>query len=195
LIGEENSVRATQENENPSCSRMYKPVLVLPFVSDKLSRQIKSMSSTICPNPPFHISFKSELSFKSLCRSEVEKRIRHEPDDVRKLNGVVYKLNCLKCQQEGSHASYVGETGRVLDKRLKEHFSNSPINFNSIGVSSLSHVKLHAINKHEVNNSENWGVEILSKCEATQRRRVLESMAIREHKPNLNANNGLSLII
>ena len=109
------------------------------------------------------------------------------------VTGVVYKLTCLICKGNNLHSSYIGETGRPLVRRLKEHFRTTvPGKF---GDDSTSQVKIHAMNVHGANNSEAWNVEILGRSEVTQERRIIEAMAIRDHKPNLNANNGLSLII
>ena len=42
-------------------------------------------------------------------------------------NGVVYKLTCLKCEKLGKHASYVGETGRQMSKRLSNDDPSSSV--------------------------------------------------------------------
>ena len=116
-------------------------------------------------------------------------------DDDLNLSGVIYKLTCLKCKDINQHSSYVGETGRILRKRLNEHFSNSSPNILNNNLLNISKAKIHAIEHHGINNPESWKVEILAKCPFTQKRKIVESTMIRDHKPNLNANDGLSLII
>ena len=46
--------------------------------------------------------------------------------DIENRQGVVYLLECDECFQSGKKESYVGETGRILKKRLRDLASTSP---------------------------------------------------------------------
>ena len=72
--------------------------------------------------------------------------------------GVVYEVPCMDCSR-----SYIGETGRTLQKRLVEHKA--------------------AVRRGDTNNgnNNNW------------KRRVLETTEIQRHAENTNLGCGLTL--
>jgi hypothetical protein len=173
-----------------------KPTLVLPFVSDESSDNIKRLCSTLFPGEPFRVSFRSTSSVKELFRRNERISTRGGmKEEELELSGVVYKLTCLRGKDCNQYSSYVGETGRILKKRLGEHFSNSSPDDIKSKLNNISKVKLHALESHGSNSPEFWKVEVLARCPFTQKRKIVESTMIRDHKPNLNANEGLTLVI
>ena len=117
-----------------------------------------------------------------------------DPDPNKDECGVVYKISCKKCLENNICTSYIGETGRLKSKRFSEHFRNyviPPENLNT----NTSQVVIHALKEHGRNENTLWESETLARSNVTQKRKVKEAMLIREHKPCLNLNSGLSLII
>ena len=88
------------------------------------------------------------------------------------------------------------ETGRLLHARLREHFGEMIVlDVDSKLTSNFFQAKLHANYVHKKNSPQYWKVEILSNNLESQKRKILEAEAIKSHKPNLNLNKGISLII
>ena len=84
---------------------------------------------------------------------------RVEKDDK---NSVVYKVPCRDCS-----SSYIGETGRELKVRIREHISNVRNNI------SNSQIAQHT---HEHNHTMNWNnTSILSQHKHNRSRRILEA--------------------
>ena len=80
--------------------------------------------------------------------------------------------------------------------RLKEHlarFKNED-DFQK-KENSASMFQIHAYKHHNGLDLEDVKVEILKSEKRTQHRKVREAMEIKEHRPTLNSNKGVSLII
>ena len=84
-----------QLKEKPTCSIPYVPV-----VSSRISRILRGVGVTVAMRP------------RSTLRSLL---VRKRPEQAKVL-GNVYRLDCSSCPW-----TYVGETGRPLPDRLKEH--------------------------------------------------------------------------
>ena len=99
--------------------------------------------------------------------------------EIEDQSGVVYQLSCKDC-----NASYIGESGRKLGKRLSEHKSSA--------ASSKSAVREHVVRSggHDID----WtGVKVLERESKEFSRRVLEAIQIKSKGPNLNRDKGLDL--
>ena len=92
-------------------------------------------------------------------------------------SGVVYQLSCKDC-----NASYIGESGRKLGKRLSEHKSSA--------ASSKSAVREHVVwsGGHDID----W-TGVLERESKEFSRRVLEAIQIKTKGSNLNRDKGLDL--
>ena len=91
--------------------------------------------------------------------------------------GVIYHIKCPDCQKD-----YVGETGRNLGTRFKEHTNLKGSN--------------SAIKEHQDNTGHRCtikNIKILGKEDHWYRRKVKESLMILRHKPSLNRDRGLEL--
>ena len=101
--GEKPAVDSTHENATPE----DKPkLLCLPYVkglSEKIERSCRKVTSDL------KMVFKSQRTLRSLL-SSMKNRTPAE-----KVKRVVYKVNC------SCGSTYVGEIGRTLEIRLKEH--------------------------------------------------------------------------
>ena len=118
-------------------------------------------------------------------------------EGIYETNGAIYKLTCKECAKSNIVTTYIGETVRQLKFRLKEHckFLDHSILNDPLMLMSQSQPAIHASKTHSSNDVNMWDVLILGKEDSTQRRRVLESMAINNHKPNLNISSGLILVV
>ena len=75
------------------------------FNDDKLSKQLHN----ILKNYNLHLSFKSYNIQKEICNFKLDK-----PDFLNRSG--VYRIDCNNC-----NSAYIGETGRALKTRLREH--------------------------------------------------------------------------
>jgi hypothetical protein len=115
-----------------------------------------------------------QLSYFSL--NKLNKYIKVHKDTLLELSHrkVVYKINCNDCE-----ASYVGQTGRQLLTRVKEH--NSHIRRNGGGHSVLTDHRL------EHNHDFNWkDVKILDQEPSLNKRLISEMIFIKRQKEGLN---------
>jgi hypothetical protein len=170
------------------------PCLVLPFTSDHTERQILKLHHKIFPERTFNIAFKSTTTASKFIRPIGDRSKKNWMDlDV---TGAVYKLTCNLCNSDDSVATYIGETGRRLRDRLKEHNRTikSQKEYDSKILSS-SQVQKHMFNQHGGIINGDWKVEILGITNNIQERKVKEAVEIAKHRPTLNRDNGLVLII
>ena len=97
------------------------------------------------------------------------------PDD--KKCGVVYRITCPDCQD-----TYVGETGRALQTRMKDHLSTrAPLT--AVG----EHCQEH---RHKIKTTD---VEIITREEHLWSRKIREAIEIRTQTPTLNRDTGYDL--
>ena len=91
--------------------------------------------------------------------------------------GLVYEITCKNCD-----STYIGETGRNMGTRFKEHTSRKGTN---------SAIKEHL--EAEGHTCTLDGVKILEKEEDWFKRKVKEAIQIHRHQPSLNRDKGLEL--
>lgn len=118
---------------------------------------------------------KYDLNIAYSCHNSLGRFIKTGKDKIDNFcrSNVVYRLNCLECD-----ASYVGQTKRQLNTRLKEHRSN--IN----RAVSPSVVSTHRLN---LNHEFDWdNVEILDEESKIHKRIVSEMIYIKKQKAGLN---------
>jgi len=99
-------------------------------------------------------------------------------NSVNQSRGEVYKIPCRDCNK-----FYIGETGRNLKQRIKEH-KTAIQSFNT-----NNGLAVHSINSGHTIDFCNSSV--LAQCSDTIKRRVIESAYIQAHENNsLNLNSG-----
>ena len=91
--------------------------------------------------------------------------------------GVVYQVTCQQCQH-----LYVGETGRTLATRMKDHTSH---NTQQTAVGDHCREHGHVINKNNV--------EVLAREEGWFKRKVCEAIEIKTLQPTINRDQGFDL--
>ena len=161
-----NKTNAPTDNNPPSGKSST--FITLPFVdglSQKLQRIFKSYGVAT--------SFKPHTTLRKLLVSP-----KDPTANIRKA-GVVYEIPCGECTK-----TYIGQTGRQLGERLKEHKSTAPSR------------KPSAVAEHktESHHNINWeSTRILDKEDREYPRLVREAIQIRRKSPELNRDQGLEL--
>jgi len=110
------------------------------------------------------------------------------------VKGVIYEAICKRCKEQGQDSKYIGETGRILSVRIKEHLRKiSPEDFQSENNSAIGQ---HSCNKHgEQPSISNWDFKILDKAIRIQDRKAIEALLITKRKPIINRDGGIHIII
>ena len=102
-------------------------------------------------------------------------------DHITDKHSVIYKINCADCD-----AIYVGQTGRNLSQRVKEHKSAT-----DKGQVNNSGIAQHAWEQH---HQIDWDhVEILAQESSDRRRQVSEALFIKQLAPSMNRDTGLDI--
>lgn len=97
-----------------------------------------------------------------------------------KIKGVVYKVEC------SCGSTYIGETGRTLEIRLKEHKRAVEKGDNKNGIA----VHANKFPSHIIQ----WNTcTVLEQEQNWYKRRVKEALMIQKEKRTMNLDNGLSL--
>jgi predicted GIY-YIG superfamily endonuclease len=91
--------------------------------------------------------------------------------------GILYLIPCDNCEE-----FYVGETGRALEKRLKEHRKTSGHPNSITGVGDYCKTTAHTFSNNEV--------KVIAKEDHWLKRKILESIHIRTRNPQLNKDQG-----
>ena len=105
---------------------------------------------------------------QSKALKNIVKTAKMESDEIEKESGVVYKVSCGDCDK-----CYIGETGRQLKIRLKEHERGSQ----SVELNRMSGLSQHVYQmKHNVKFNE---VEILYREPNFSKRKFKEGIAIK----------------
>ena len=95
--------------------------------------------------------------------------------------GVVYEIPCHKCEK-----SYIGETGRTLSKRIKEH---------KYAVCSMNMNITIARHSWSTGNRANWERSTVIGLEEhpVKRKILLEGVKIQNKTNNMNLDEGMSI--
>ena len=165
ISGYPRSAWVTATNPRPAKStthkgRQIRGSVTLPYagpVSEALARTIRKAGVAVHHRP----------------YNTIRSRLVHPKDKVNKVDraGVVYHIQCSDC-----NVTYVGETERVLKKRLTEHHKPS----SPVGEHIMSH-------QHTFSNDD---VSILHQDSDWFRRGVAEAIHITTEQPALNRDRG-----
>lgn len=159
-----------------------RPTVVLPYVNPQVVGRIKERIGR--EGLECNVSFKC-VKLYDLMRSQSSMK---EEEEMLEMKGVVYRLICEECRREGKKVDYIGETGRKMKVRLKEH---GRITGNVIGITEVGR---HMREVHKGFREEYLGVEILERERDEFGRKVKEAVWIQKERPTLNVSKGLSVI-
>lgn len=179
-ILESNGYRSTW---NSTASTKYTPGLPtakIPFISDHFTRRTQQIftkygiSINVVSKSPQ--TLKGILVRSRLYETKCETKnctICPSKQGACSIKGAVYRINCTACNE-----FYIGETGRPLHIRIKEHEADIKHYVNRGGPLSL-----HA-SKHS--GSAGITVKILGIENHTRKRKILEATMILTLKPSIN---------
>ena len=150
--------------------------LAMPYFgkqSENLKSEILSIIGNLFPQLDLKIVLSNKYTISSLFKFK-------EPLPKMMLSSVVYKYSCAHC----ASGTYVGSTTRAVHMRIAEHRGRS---FRTGKLSSQpghSAIRQHSLCcSKQISNSE-FVLLGQEKCETSLR--ILESLYIHVHKPNLN---------
>ncbi|XP_022104630.1 uncharacterized protein LOC110986762 [Acanthaster planci] len=158
--------KTSNEAERPE----YKAFTVLPFV-DGISRWLKRILEDHGVRTVFRLS--------TTLRSQLVRP--KDPVPPGRHGGVVYRIPCGDCDKV-----YVGETGRPVGKRIKEHQCDM----------RLSCVDSSAVAKHTwgVGHHHNWdGVQCVDHDQHWYTRHIKEAIHIRLNQHSINRDSGINI--
>ena len=103
----------TAQDNSSSNSNKYKATIVVPYIN-KTSEKFKRL----CKNRGIQVHFRGTNTLRTALGNPKDK------DPKSNQTGIIYKFQCTN--------SYIGESGRSLGERVKEHFkAPSPIHHHS----------------------------------------------------------------
>jgi hypothetical protein len=157
------------ETQIPKDNPEKKGFMCIPYikgVTEPVSRVIRSAGLDVAMKP-----------IRTLRQSLVRPKDPIKPEDRP---GVVYMIECNSCD-----AQYVGQTGRNLKERIKEHEKST-----NKGEILKSGIAEHA---HTTGHSINWEAKVLDQDQVKTRRLVKESIHIKLNNPTMNRDQGLEV--
>ena len=157
--------RANKQEENDV--KGFSTIPYVKGVSEPISRILRSAG--------LKVAMKPHMTMKQLLGTPKDK------DVLLDKAGVVYQIGCKDCD-----ASYVGQTGRHLRERLKEH--NTALEKGNIVNSGVAE---HAYEAHH--NIDMANVRVLDTESNQSRRLVREALRIRHLDPAMNRDRGIEL--
>lgn len=157
----------TDNTSNPD-TEVTPKILCLPYVRG-LSESIEKS----CANLNIKTVFTAKRTLRSLLT-----RVKSKPDKER-VKGVVYKIDC------SCGSTYIGETGRTLDTRVKEHKRAVRMDHTNNGIAVHANSTLHDIR---------WdSAEVIEQENNWLKRRYKEALQIRAAKETMNLDAGIQL--
>uniref|UniRef100_A0A7I4Z6L7 Reverse transcriptase domain-containing protein n=1 Tax=Haemonchus contortus TaxID=6289 RepID=A0A7I4Z6L7_HAECO len=161
--------------------------LRLPFISDKVSAEIRQcIARADLANDVVLVNLPTDNIKRHLIRNRLYDRacstnncvicpFGKDGDCTRR--GTVYQLQCSACD-----GIYIGETGRMLGIRVKEHLAGKRRG------SLFTPLGKHRLEVHEGNDFD-IKCKILAYENEIGARKILEALHIRERNPELNNRN------
>ena len=164
-----NAEEPTPTTDEETTEGEKQKVVSLPYVKG-LSEDIERA----CKQLDMRMVFRSGKTMRSLL-TRVKNAVPSE-----KVKGVIYKVDCT------CGSSYIGETNKTLEVRLKEHErAVETDNRKKNGIAVYANNTWHSID---------WAkAEIIDKEQNWCKRRVKEALYIKEMKAQMNLDQGLTL--
>ena len=162
----ENIESTTNENDNENKLR-----IMLPYQGkqgEHLMKSMKNVLKRVDERKKLEIIYTgTKLSSKFQIKDSTDKIHQHD---------LVYKVTC---PNKECNATYIGETARRLNERFKDHQ----------GRDDDSYVVKHTIEKQHPEITLNDMTILIKNNKTWYKRKILESLLIKKHKPNLNCHN------
>ena len=160
--------RCQDVSENDSDVRKeidFNDCVILPYVKtlESCESNVKKIGKKIV------FKYNDKLS-RLLCKNKLSKKVADKG---------VYRISCSDC-----NSIYVGETGRNLKQRVKEHKKDVRNDKEYSAIARHVNDKLH--------NIDFDSAEMIYPCTDLRKRRIIESIIISSHDDCMNLNNGFS---
>ena len=158
------------------------PCLRLPFITERFSVKLQRIFlkydltvNIVCQAPQTlrQLLVRSRL-YDRRCRSRFCPDCVHR-NGICKIKGVIYQIECSLCGQ-----IYIGETGRPLADRIKEHLADIRYCQNRSGPWASHTMEVHGGNNVDVS------VSILATETRLQERMIKEALFIKAKNPEIN---------
>ena len=151
------------ENDIATDNDFPKNIISIPYIKD-CTDGIRSILS-VCG---FHVVHTVPMKLNNIIRKGKDRL------DCMKQTELVYKIDCIDCE-----ATYIGQTKRHLETRIKEHKTDIRKHANNHSV----------ISKHRLdfNHEFDWsGTKILHKEQNLKKREIAEMFFIKKHTQAIN---------
>ena len=120
-----------------------------------------------------------------MCESQLKRDV--EKDEM-KMEGIVYKMECLKCEEKGIKKEYIGETGRKLEVRMREH------SYKNKEEVKRTEPYRHSEKEHQTMDLKNWRISVVRREEREFDRKIKEAVEINSSENNINKSEGIVVI-
>ena len=168
VIDDAEKIPSANENDSSNNEKIHR--LMLPYQGDKGSNLLKSMKRYVSKLLPEHTKLEITFTGKKLnsCFSIKDKtKFEHQHD-------LVYYV---KCTEPSCRDNYVGETGRRIIERIKDHSSRD----------HASHMVKHNIEtSHTDVNTANFKIIDIDFNNNKRKQKIRELLWIKDLRPTLN---------
>lgn len=147
----------------------FKNALILPYEGREKAKKIKRLGKN------FGIStvYKKGKNLSGYFSKNYKERTNLEA-------GGIYEIDC------GCKEKYVGETGNLLNKRIKQH---------KYSVNTMDMKNGVAAHRLNCEKNINWDeIKLLTQERSWWKRKIKESLFIQKEKPTMNLNQGICIV-
>jgi hypothetical protein len=201
--GQGDNIPITYDNVCKPTLHRNKPTYIIPFKSEHAAKKITAYKHQLKSSSEFNITFKTTTKIIDLTKrleQTIERNTKTGPiasstqkvesEKMDETHGVVYKATCKQCAKSNVNKEYIGETGRSLKTRIHEHMRKIKDGTSDAEIPSAIGAHSHLAH-NEQPTLENWNFKILANAATTQKRKILEALAIKQYCPNLNRDVGV----
>ena len=170
------------KKERRSEKQYEKPTIVIDYISESANKKIKEEFKK--RDLDCNISFKATRLY-DICESQSRKE---KEDSEGQMEGVVYKMVCKKCEEKGEKKVYIGETGRKLDVRMREH------GYRNKDELKRTETYRHSEEEHGEMKIKDWGIEVVKREKKEFDRKLKEAIEISLEEKSINKSEGMTVI-
>jgi hypothetical protein len=159
-----------------------KPTIVMHYINERVNKEIKDefrKRGLDC-----NISFKASRIY-DMCETQSKRVV--EKEEMKK-GGVIYKMECVKCEEKGVKKEYIGETGRKLEIRMKEHC------YKNKDEVKRTETFRHSEKEHQNMDIKNWRISVVRREEKEFDRKIKEAVEISRSESKINNSEGMVVI-
>src|SRR5277367_189256 len=159
-----------------------KTTIVMYYINERVNEEIKEefrKRGLDC-----NISFKATRVY-DMCETQSKRVVEKEE---MKTAGVIYKMECLKCEEKGIRKEYIGETGRKLEVRMREHC------YKNREEVKRTETFRHSEKEHQSMDIKDWRISVVRREEREFDRKLKEAVEISGSESRINNSEGMVVI-